>query len=102
MKIYAKMSDAKDEWFTNLTKLFQKNFDEHKVLPRKWDTVGCLFEEIHHIDQVQWIDSGVIIIWLETDYDYINDHWDNWEEEIQEYVDWYNEKRSDYTGKIKI
>lgn len=102
MKVYVEMSDAPAEWFLNLTQLFQKKFDEHKILPSKGDFVGCLFEEIHIVKGIQWVNTGGIIVWLKTDLSYINNHWDNWEDEIQEHVDWYNEQRSDYTGKIKI
>lgn len=101
MKVYVEMSDAKSEWFFNLKQLFQRQFDEHKILPSKGDYVFCLFEEFHEVKGIQWLQGGDVIVWLKTDLSYIEDHWDNWEEEIQEYVDWYNEQSSDYAGKIK-
>lgn len=102
MKIYVEMSDAKDEWFYNLKQLFQKQFDEHKILPSKGDVVCCLFERIHKVKNIQWLKSGSVVVWLKTDLSYIDDHCHNWKEEIKEYVDWYNENNSDYTGKIEI
>ena len=102
MKVYVEMSDAKSEWFLNLTQLFQRKFDEYKILPSKGDYVGCLFEEVHRVKSIQWLDGGYVIVWLKTDLSYINNHSDNWKEEIKEYVDWYNEQRSNYAGKIEI
>jgi len=103
MRVYVEMSDAKSEWFLNLTQLFQRKFDEYKILPSKGDYVGCLFEEVHRVKGIQWLDGrGDVIVWLKTDLSYIDRHWDNWEKDIQGYVDWYNEQRSEYTGKIKI
>ena len=102
MKVYVKMSGAKSKWFLNLTKLFQKKFDEYNILPSKEDFVSCLFEELHKVQALQWLEGGDVIVWLEPNDDYIDEHWDNWEEEIKEYIDFYNEQASDYTGKIEI